>query len=148
MRKLIFNGRRFLYFAGTGYLGLQSHPEVIAAAQAAVAQYGVHSATSRTGMGSTPLLEEVERRAAEFLGTEAALYLMSGYVGNFAITSVIGPSVDLAFIDESAHFCSARVPALVRPTQTFLRSSFAIEIHSMLPNCSKNIADPVGSRYS
>jgi 8-amino-7-oxononanoate synthase len=99
------NGRRYLYFAGTGYLGMQSHPEVIAAAQAAAAQYGVHSATSRTGMGTTPLLVEVERLAAEYFGTEAALYLMSGYAGNFAIMSLIGPWVDLAFVDESAHFC-------------------------------------------
>jgi len=28
----VIDGRRYLYFAGTGYLGLQGHPEVIRAA--------------------------------------------------------------------------------------------------------------------
>src|SRR6267143_1345120 len=33
----ILDGRRYLYFAGTGYLGLQGHPDVIRAAADAVA---------------------------------------------------------------------------------------------------------------
>ena len=101
----VLNGQRYLYFAGTGYLGLQSHPEVIAAAQQACAEYGVHSATSRNGFGTTPLTQEVERRAADFFGAEAALYLVSGYAGNFAIASTIAEEVDLVLIDESAHYC-------------------------------------------
>jgi 8-amino-7-oxononanoate synthase len=101
----ILNGKRYLYFAGTGYLGLQNHPDLIAAAQKACADYGVHSATSRNGFGTTPLTQEVERRAADFFGTEAALYLVSGYAGNFAIAATIAEDVDLVLIDESAHYC-------------------------------------------
>jgi 7-keto-8-aminopelargonate synthetase-like enzyme len=94
-----------LYFAGTGYLGLQGHPEVIAAAQEAVAKIGVHSATSRNGFGMTAEVVEVERRAAEFFGTEHSLYLVSGYAGNFAIAAALSPAVDLVLIDETAHDC-------------------------------------------
>jgi 7-keto-8-aminopelargonate synthetase-like enzyme len=101
----VLNGKPYLYFAGTGYLGLQSHPALIAAAQAAAEQYGIHTATSRTGFGTCPPVREVERRAAEFLGAEDALYLVSGYAGNFALAAALSPYVDLVLIDESAHYC-------------------------------------------
>src|SRR6185369_8304434 len=81
------NGQRYLYFAGTGYLGLQGHPDLIAAAARAVQQHGIHTATSRTGFGTCPPVAEVERRAAEFLGVESAAYLVSGYAGNFAVSA-------------------------------------------------------------
>ena len=57
------------------------HPEVIEAACAAVRRYGVGTATSRSGYGNSPLVLEVERRAAEFFGSEAAFYYPSGYSG-------------------------------------------------------------------
>ena len=101
----VLNGTPYLYFAGTGYLGLQSHPALIAAAQAAAERYGVHTATSRTGFGTCPPVREVERRAADFLGVEDSLYLVSGYAGNFALAAALSPYVDLVLIDESAHYC-------------------------------------------
>ncbi len=42
----VIDGRRRLYFAGTGYLGLQGHPEVIRAACEATRQLGIGSATT------------------------------------------------------------------------------------------------------
>jgi 7-keto-8-aminopelargonate synthetase-like enzyme len=100
----ILNGREYLYFAGTGYLGLQGHPAVIDAAQAAVAQFGVHSATTRGGYGNSPPMLEVERRTAEFLAAESCCYLVSGYAVNFALAAAC-EQFDLALIDESAHDC-------------------------------------------
>lgn len=97
------NGRRYLYFAGTGYLGLQGHPEVLAAAADAVRLFGVHSATSRSGFGNSAPVLEVERRAADFLGTEDALYLATGYAANLAIVAALEGNVDLAFLDADAH---------------------------------------------
>lgn len=101
----VLNGRRYLYFAGTGYLGLQGHPDVIAAERAAVDLYGVHTATSRNGYGTAPPHDEVERRAAEFLGAESALYLVTGYGVNFAIAAALSPVVDFVVMDETAHDC-------------------------------------------
>lgn len=99
----LIDGRRFLYFAGTGYLGLQGHREVVQAASDAAWRYGVHTATSRSGFGTSPPVAEVERRAAEFLETDAALYLVSGYAGNSALAAALAADVDLALVDESAH---------------------------------------------
>lgn len=97
------NGRTYLYFAGTGYLGLQGRPEVLEAAAVAARRYGVHSATTRSGFGNTPVVDEVERRAARFLGAADALYLASGYAANFALAAALAEQVELVLIDEHAH---------------------------------------------
>ncbi len=101
----VIDGRRYLYFVGTGYLGLQGHPEVIAAACEATRRYGIASATSRGGFGTTPPLLEVERRAAGLLGADDAFYFASGYMGNHVLTLLLEGSFDAVFLDESSHYC-------------------------------------------
>ena len=78
------NGKKYLYFAGTSYFNLHRHPGLIKSAAAALEQYGLGSATSRTLSGTTPAILELERLAASFFGTEDAVYLPSGYLSNLA----------------------------------------------------------------
>jgi len=101
----VIDGRRYLYFAGTGYLGLQGHKEVIRAACEATQRYGIGSATSRSGVGDTPPTLAVERRAAELFGTEDSFYFMSGYVGNNILTLLLEGAFDAVFVDELSHYC-------------------------------------------
>ena len=78
----VINGKRCLYFGGTGYFALHGHPEVIEAGVAAFRKFGCHSATSRTGFGNTPVQIELERRIAEYFGTEDSIHFVSGYLDN------------------------------------------------------------------
>jgi 7-keto-8-aminopelargonate synthetase-like enzyme len=100
----VIDGRRYLYFGGTGYLGLAGHPEVLEAACEAVRRYGLHTATSRSGFGTSPPTLEVERRAAEFFGREAAFYFVSGYVGNHIVIQALAGRFETLFADEAAHY--------------------------------------------
>jgi 8-amino-7-oxononanoate synthase len=116
----VIDGRRYLYFAGTGYLGLQGHPEVIRAACRATEQYGVASATSRAGYGDTPPVVDVERLAARLFGAEAAFYFMSGYVGNDVLARSIESAVDAVFVDAGSHYCVTEAAArLGKPLHPF-----------------------------
>lgn len=101
----VIDGRRYLYFAGTGYLGLQGHAEVIRAACEATRQFGIGSATSRRGFGNTPPVLEVERRAAGLFGADDALYFASGYAGNHVLALALEGSFDAVFVDELSHYC-------------------------------------------
>jgi 8-amino-7-oxononanoate synthase len=101
----VIDGRSYFYFAGTGYLGLAGHPEVIQAACDAVRHFGVHTSTSRTGFGNNPVTLEVEQRAAEFFGVEQAFYFSSGYVANHIVLQARAEEVDAVFVDEAAHYC-------------------------------------------
>jgi len=120
----VIDGRRYLYFGGTGYLGLQAHPEVIRAACRATEQYGIGSATSRSGFGDTPPVVEVERRAAEFFGTEDAFYFPSGYFGADVLVTALEDRFDAVFVDELAHYSvleAARVSG--QPVFAFMHRS-------------------------
>ena len=116
----IIDGRRYLYFAGTGYYGLQGHPEVIRAACDAVQQYGIGSATSRSGYGANPPMLEAERLGAAYFGDEASFYYVSGYVGNSILVHSLHDRFDVAFVDELAHYSVLEgVRSEPRPVVTF-----------------------------
>ena len=111
---------RYLYFAGTSYLGLAAHPEVIEAGCEAMRRYGVHSATTRARFGTIPPVLEVERRAAEFFGTEDAFYFGSGYIANHIMVAALAREVDAVLVDEAAHYCVAEATRLAGlPVATF-----------------------------
>jgi 8-amino-7-oxononanoate synthase len=99
-----FNGREVDYFAGTGYLGLQSHPAVIQAAQEALQKYGFSTATSRGGYGEHPIYEELEKEACAYFGAEKVLHFVSGYLGISILAQATGNLFSHIFIDSSAHF--------------------------------------------
>lgn len=116
----VIDGERYLYFAGTSYLGLAAHPEVIEAGCDAMRRYGVHTATTRSRFGTNPPVLEVERRAAEFFGTEDAFYFSSGYVANHIMVAALASDAEAVLVDEAAHYCvleAARVAGL--PVETF-----------------------------
>ena len=103
----VINGKKYLYFAGTGYFQLGAHPEVIRAASEATLKYGIGSATSRAITGTTPLLLEIEKKAAEYFDTEDSVYLPSGYLSNIAGLKALNEmyDFDIIFIDEGSHYC-------------------------------------------
>ena len=117
--EVIIDGRLYRYFAGTSYFGLHSHPDVIEAGCAAFRKYGLHTATTRSGFGTSAPLLETERRAAEFAGRDAAFYFSSGYAANHILVQAVGP-VDAVFVDESAHYCVLEAARLAgAPVHTF-----------------------------
>ena len=64
----MINGKLFDVFAGTGYLGLQSHPDVIRAASDCLERYGVSTAIPRGGLGEHPVYSELEAQACAYFG--------------------------------------------------------------------------------
>ena len=102
--RVVFDGREYDYFSGTGYLGLQSHPEVIQAARDALERYGFATATSRGGLGEHPVYDEMEQQARFFFAAEKVLSFPSGYQGISILTQALNKQFDHIFIDSSAHF--------------------------------------------
>src|SRR4051794_21462961 len=98
------DGREYLYFAGTGYLGIHARPELVDAAVVAMRRYGMGSATTRAGFGNSPPVLEVERLAASFFGCEAAFYFGSGYAGPSVLAKMVEADVDAVFVDEASHY--------------------------------------------
>jgi glycine C-acetyltransferase/8-amino-7-oxononanoate synthase len=102
--RTVINGRWRDYFSGTGYLGLQTHPDLLAAAGNALTRFGLTTATSRGGYGEHPLFAAVEEAAARFWATESAIYYVSGYLGTFLILQGLADDYDCILVDEASHF--------------------------------------------
>lgn len=92
-----------LNLASNDYLGLSRHPQVLAAARAAVEQWGAGSTASRLVAGTTRAHIDLECEIAEFLGFPSALVFSSGYLANVgAITALVGRG-DLIVSDTGTH---------------------------------------------
>jgi 8-amino-7-oxononanoate synthase len=96
-------GREMLNFSGYNYLGLSGHPEVAAAAKAAIDRYGTSVSASRLASGEIPLHAALEQELAVALGAEACLVFVSGYGTNVStLGHLFGPN-DLVIHDSLAH---------------------------------------------
>jgi 7-keto-8-aminopelargonate synthetase-like enzyme len=92
-------GEEYYYFSGGGYLGLQAHPEVLAATCEAVLHYGISSGSLRRRYTPVPVLE-VQRQAAEIFGTQRALYCTGDSDALGCLLESVISSYDLVLIDE------------------------------------------------
>lgn len=97
------DGDEFLSFAGTDYLGLARHPEVRAAAIAAVERFGVGSGASRRTTGTSEIHVALESAFADFKRRPSACILSSGYLAPRALFEALNPKDAVVFVDEGAH---------------------------------------------
>ena len=98
-----WHGRELINFSGYNYLGLSGHPEVSAAAKAAIDKYGTSASASRAVSGQIRVHCELEERIASFLGTEDALVFVSGYLTNVTVISHLLSRPDAVIYDSAAH---------------------------------------------
>jgi 8-amino-7-oxononanoate synthase len=104
--EFIMEGRRLLNFSGNDYLGLCTHPALVAAAREA-ASWGAGSGASRLICGSLAVHQQLEDELAAWKGRDVpgarALLFNSGYHANTGIIpAVVGPG-DAVFSDQWNH---------------------------------------------
>ena len=101
--EVVIQGRPTLMFGSNNYLGLTLHPDVVAAAQRAAAEYGSGTTGSRTANGTLVLHEDLERAFADWFGKRHALIFSTGYQANLSlIGGLCGPG-DVILIDSDSH---------------------------------------------
>jgi 8-amino-7-oxononanoate synthase len=96
-------GASRIQLGSNNYLGLTSDPRVIAAAHAAIDQYGTGLTGSRLLNGTIPLHLELEREIAEWMGTEDAIVFSTGHQANVGtLGTILGPT-DTVIADSGDH---------------------------------------------
>ncbi|SEU30385.1 aminotransferase class I/II-fold pyridoxal phosphate-dependent enzyme [Stigmatella erecta] len=96
-------GRELLNFSTYNYLGLSGDPRVSAAAKDAIDRFGTSPSASRIASGEKTLHRELEAALASWLGTEAALVLVSGHATNVTVIGHLFNRRDLILYDALAH---------------------------------------------
>lgn len=92
-------------FSGFNYLGYAQHPEVIAAAQAALTKYGLGAASSPIISGTCGVHSELAKAIVEFFGLpdhEVSLF-SSGYAVNLGTIQAFAKPGSVLLLDEYSH---------------------------------------------
>jgi 8-amino-7-oxononanoate synthase len=92
-----------LDLAGNDYLGLRTHPAVVAGAVAAAETYGGGAGASRLVTGTLDVHDELEAALAALTGAPSALVLSTGYAANLSVLTTLADAGTLVVSDEHAH---------------------------------------------
>jgi len=100
---IIANGKKVLNFCANNYLGLSSHPKVIAAANKAFVEYGFGMSSVRFICGTQKIHKDLENKLSSFLGTEDTILYSSAFDANGGIFEPIIGEQDAIISDELNH---------------------------------------------
>jgi glycine C-acetyltransferase len=113
---ILGDGREVVVFCANNYLGLSSHPEVIAAAHRALDARGFGLSSVRFICGTQDLHRSLERRISEFLGTDDTILYAACFDANGGVfepllgeeDAVISDSLNHASIIDGVRLCKAQ----------------------------------------
>ena len=100
---IVVDGRKVLNLCSNNYLGFCNDSVLKEAAKRAIDEYGVGPGAVRTIAGTMKLHLELERKLAEFKGTEAVVSFQSGFCANLATIPALVGREDGIFSDELNH---------------------------------------------
>lgn len=156
-KEILPNGRvitknygEMIMLGSYSYLGLIGHPEINAAAQAAVAHYGTGTHGVRLLAGSLLLHDELEARIAKFKQTEAAITFSSGYVTNLSTIASLLRRGDTVICDKLNHASIVDGCLLAQAKFVRFRHNDMVHLERRLQDADKNgrilvVADAVFS---
>lgn len=104
-----------LNFCANNYLGLSSHPEVMAAGQAALKKYGFGLSSVRFICGTQTVHKELEQKTAQFLGMEDCILYAAAFDANGGLfeplltaeDAIISDTLNHASIIDGIRLCKA-----------------------------------------
>ncbi len=111
----ISTGETVLNFCANNYLGLSSHPEVVQAAKDALDSHGFGMSSVRFICGTQDIHKELERKIADFYGTEDTILYAAAFDANGGVFEpllgeedcIISDSLNHASIIDGVRLCKA-----------------------------------------
>jgi glycine C-acetyltransferase len=108
-------GQEVINFCANNYLGLSSHPRVVRAAKAAIDTHGYGMSSVRFICGTQDIHKELERKIAEFYGTEDTILYAAAFDANGGVfeplfgaeDAIISDSLNHASIIDGVRLCKA-----------------------------------------
>jgi glycine C-acetyltransferase len=100
---VLSGGKQVLNFCANNYLGFADHPSVVAAARAALDEWGFGMASVRFICGTQTQHTALEARLSQFLGTEATILFSSCFDANGGVFEVLLDEQDAVISDELNH---------------------------------------------
>ena len=110
------NGKKVLNFCANNYLGLSSHPKVIKAAKKYIDERGYGLSSVRFICGTQDIHKELEKKIADFLGTEDTILYAACFDANGGVfeplfgeeDAIISDALNHASIIDGVRLCKAQ----------------------------------------
>ncbi len=99
----INTGQEVINFCANNYLGLSSHPDVIAAAKAAIDSHGYGMSSVRFICGTQDTHKQLEDKLSQFLGTEDTILYAAAFDANGGVFEPLFGAEDAIISDELNH---------------------------------------------
>ena len=100
------DGRPVVSYASNDYLGLSSHPAVLAAAQDAAHRWGTGAGASRLVVGARPVHADLEAELAAWKQTAAALLFPTGYAANVGVLTALADAPEVLVVSDELNHAS------------------------------------------
>lgn len=101
--EIIVNAKGVLNFCANNYLGLSSHPKVIEAAKKYIDRRGYGMSSVRFICGTQDIHKELEKKIADFLGTEDTILYAAAFDANGGVFEPLFGEQDAIISDELNH---------------------------------------------
>jgi glycine C-acetyltransferase len=102
-REITIDGKKLLNFCSNNYLGLSGTPELREASDKALEQWGFGLASVPFITGTQELHKKLEKKTAEFLGTDDAILYTSCFMANCGLFQTFFGPEDAIISDELNH---------------------------------------------
>lgn len=100
---IVANGKEVINFCANNYLGLSSHPDVVAAAKKAIDTHGFGMSSVRFICGTQDIHKELEQKLATYLGTEDTILYAAAFDANGGVFEPLLNEQDAIISDELNH---------------------------------------------
>jgi glycine C-acetyltransferase len=97
------DGKEVINFCANNYLGLSSHPRILAAAKKAIDTHGFGMSSVRFICGTQDIHKELEKKIADFLGTEDTILYAAAFDANGGVFEPLLGAEDAIISDELNH---------------------------------------------
>lgn len=114
--EITVNEKKVLNFCANNYLGLSSHPKVIEAAHKAIETHGYGLSSVRFICGTQDIHKELEKKIADFLGTEDTILYCAAFDANGGVfeplfneqDAIISDALNHASVIDGVRLCKAQ----------------------------------------
>ena len=142
-REIVLNNKKYLYFGGTSYLGLQSDEKFKRIYINNIEKYGTNYGASRKSNVRFSIFEKAENYLTTLVGSEACVTLSSGYLAGQFVVQHFNTSNYSLFYAPNTHaaldFPTTENQNKAKPHLTFEAMKIAIHAHL----AKKNNTTPV-----
>ena len=130
-RELDLDHKKFLYFGGTSYLGLQTDEAFLEIFISNIRKYGTNYGASRKSNVRISVFQEAEHYLSQLVGCESSVTLSSGYLAGQLVRQTMDTKEHRLFYAPNTHSAlySPTPSTKLKPYITFTALNIAVRAH-------------------